>query len=217
MKILITGAKGMLAQAVKAKFEKENEIICTDVAELDITDENAVIEYVKEIKPDYIMNCAAYTAVDNAEDNEPLADKINGDGPGNLAKAAKIVDAILVHISTDYVFSGDLELEKSYTEDDKVGPVTAYGRTKLHGEEAVKNNTDKYYIFRTAWLYGEGKNFIRTMTGLGKTHDEVKVVMDQHGSPTYTEDLTNIIYQAVKNVKVINITEENNNDYLDIL
>ena len=112
MKILITGAKGMLAQAVKAKFEKENEVICTDVAELDITDENAVIEYVKEIKPDYIMNCAAYTAVDNAEDNEPLEDKINGDGPGNLAKAAKIVDATLVHISTDYVFSGDLELEK---------------------------------------------------------------------------------------------------------
>lgn len=199
MKILITGANGMLAKAVRERFKRENEIICTDVDELDITKEENVIKYIEELKPEYIINCAAYTAVDNAEDNEELAKKINGDGPANLAKAANKVGATLVHISTDYVFNGDLDIEKSYKEEDEVGPITAYGRTKLQGEEGVKNNTNKYYIFRTAWLYGEGKNFIRTMTELGKTHDEVKVVMDQHGSPTYTEDLTNIIYQAIEN------------------
>lgn len=199
MKILITGANGMLAKSVINKFSKENELVCTDVNELDITDENRVMEYVEKIKPEYIINCAAYTAVDKAEDNEELADKINGDGPANLAKAAKKVGSKLVHISTDYVFNGDLDITKTYKEDDKVDPVTAYGRTKQHGEEGVKNGTDQYYIFRTAWLYGDGNNFIRTMSKLGEKNKEVKVVSDQYGSPTYTEDLTNIIYQAIEN------------------
>ena len=198
MKILITGANGMLASSVRKRLANGNELICTDVADLDITDLEAVKKKVAEIKPEYIINCAAYTAVDKAEDNYDIADKINGDGPRNLAIAAKIEDATLIHISTDYVFNGELDISQAYSEDDEVGPVTVYGKTKLHGEEGVKENTDKYYIFRTAWLYGDGNNFVRTMLKLGKTKDELNVVADQHGSPTYAEDLANIIAEAIE-------------------
>ena len=199
MKILITGANGMLAKEVKEKFEKGNEVVATDVANLDITNEKMVQEVVKKVRPDYIINCAAYTAVDKAEDNYELADKINGDGPANLAKAAKANSAKLVHISTDYVFGGDLDISKDYKEDDAKAPVTAYGKTKLHGEEEIQKNMEDYYIFRTAWLYGiGGNNFVKTMTKLGTTRDEVNVVSDQHGSPTYAKDLTEIIYQAIE-------------------
>ena len=197
MKILITGANGMLAKSVKKRLEG-NELICTDVADLDITDEKAVKEYVADVKPEYIINCAAYTAVDKAETAGEIVEKINADGPRNLAKAAKENDSILVHISTDYVFGGDLDVEKDYKEEDPKNPVTAYGITKLHGEEAIQENTDKYYIFRTAWLYGDGNNFVRTMLKLGETKDELNVVSDQHGSPTYAEDLANFIGEAIE-------------------
>ena len=198
MKILVTGATGMLAKEVKGKFAEGNEIIATDVAELDITNEKAVMDYVMKTKPEYIINCAAYTAVDKAEENYELADKINGDGPTNLAKAAKSAGAKLVHVSTDYVFGGDLDVSKDYKEDDPKAPVTVYGKTKLHGEEGIEANMDEYYIFRTAWLYGVGgNNFVKTMTKLGSTRDEINVVSDQHGSPTYAKDLTEIIYQAI--------------------
>ena len=198
MKILVTGANGMLAKEVKEKFAEGNEIIATDVAELDITNEKAVMDYVMKTKPEYIINCAAYTAVDKAEENYELADKINGDGPTNLAKAAKSAGAKLVHISTDYVFGGDLDVSKDYKEDDPKAPVTVYGKTKLHGEEGIEANMDEYYIFRTAWLYGVGgNNFVKTMTKLGSTRNEINVVSDQHGSPTYAKDLTEIIYQAI--------------------
>ena len=198
MKILVTGANGMLAKEVKGKFAEGNEIIATDVAELDITNEKAVMDYVMKTKPEYIINCAAYTAVDKAEENYELADKINGDGPTNLAKAAKSAGAKLVHVSTDYVFGGDLDVSKDYKEDDPKAPVTVYGKTKLHGEEGIEANMDEYYIFRTAWLYGVGgNNFVKTMTKLGSTRDEINVVSDQHGSPTYAKDLTEIIYQAI--------------------
>ena len=196
-KILITGANGMLAKSVRERLSG-NELICTDVEDLDITNEAAVLEYVSNLKPDYIVNCAAYTAVDKAEEAGAIVEKINADGPGNLAKAAKAVDATLVHVSTDYVFGGDLDLDKCYKESDPTGPVTVYGTTKLHGEEQVQANTDKYYIFRTAWLYGDGNNFVRTMLKLGEDRDELSVVADQHGSPTYAEDLANIIGQAIE-------------------
>ncbi len=199
MKILVTGANGMLAKEIKEKFENGNEIIATDVAELDITNEQAVMEFVIKTKPDYIINCAAYTAVDKAEENFEIADKINGDGPTNLAKAVKVAKAKLVHISTDYVFGGDLDISKDYKEDDEKAPVTVYGKTKLHGEEGIISNMEEYYIFRTAWLYGVGgNNFVKTMTKLGTTRDEINVVSDQHGSPTYAKDLTEIIYQAIQ-------------------
>ena len=201
MKILITGANGMLAKAVRERF-KEHELILTDVVgtelSLDITNLKEVEEFVYNIKPDVIINCAAYTAVDKAETEEELARKINADGPRNLAIAASKNNCKLVHISTDYVFGGDLSLEEIYKEDDPKAPVTAYGRTKLAGEEAIEENMNSFYIFRTAWLYGDGKNFVRTMLKFGKEKDEVKVVCDQHGSPTYAVDLADIIYQALK-------------------
>ena len=198
MKILITGANGMLAKSVKKRLEPENELICTDVADLDITDEEAVLKFVTESKPDYIINCAAFTAVDKAETAGEIVERINADGPENLAKAAKANNSVLVHISTDYVFGGDLELEKDYKEEDEKAPVTVYGVTKLQGEEQIQANTDQYYIFRTAWLYGDGNNFVRTMLNLGEAKDEISVVADQHGSPTYAEDLANIIGEAIE-------------------
>ena len=199
MKILITGANGMLAKEVKEKFAEGNEITATDVADLDITDEKAVFDFVNKLKPDYIINCAAFTAVDKAEECYELADRINGDGPTNLAKAAKAAGSKLVHISTDYVFGGDLDISRDYKEDDPKEPVTVYGKTKLHGEQGIENNMEEYYIFRTAWLYGVGgNNFVKTMTKLGSTKDEINVVSDQHGSPTYAKDLSSIIYQAIE-------------------
>ncbi len=197
MKILITGANGMLANSVKKRLEG-NELICTDVEDLDITNYNAVLEFVQKTKPEYIVNCAAYTAVDKAETAGEIVEKINAQGPENLAKAAKENNSILIHISTDYVFGGELDIEKDYKEEDPKNPVTAYGITKLHGENKIKENTDKYYIFRTAWLYGEGNNFVRTMLKLAETKDELNVVADQHGSPTYAEDLANIIGEAIE-------------------
>ena len=198
MKILITGANGMLAKEIKEKFAQGNELILTDVAELDITNQEMVMKFVEKEKPECIINCAAFTAVDKAEVAGEIVEKINADGPGNLAKAAKANNATLVHVSTDYVFGGDLDVEKDYKEDDQKNPVTAYGITKLHGEEQIQANTDKYYIFRTAWLYGiGGNNFVKTMLKLGETKDELNVVADQHGSPTYAKDLSEIIYQAV--------------------
>ena len=214
MKILITGANGMLAKEVKERFKEGNELILTDVAELDITNKEGVIEFVKRENPDLIINCAAFTAVDKAETAGEIVEKINADGPGNLAKAAKETDSILVHISTDYVFGGDLDLSKDYKEDDPKKPVTAYGITKLHGEEQIEANTDKYYIFRTAWLYGiGGNNFVKTMTKLGTDRDELSVVADQHGSPTYAKDLAEFIYQAVTKKIPFGIYNATNNGY----
>lgn len=212
MKILITGANGMLAKAVRNQF-KDEELILTDVAELDITSLEAVKEFVNQNKPEYIINCAAYTAVDKAEEDYDLAEKINSDGPKNLAIAASQNNCTLIHISTDYVFGGDLELEKVYQEDDSKAPVTVYGITKLHGEEAIQNNCDKYYIFRTAWLYGDGNNFVRTMLKLGKEKEDLNVVADQHGSPTYAVDLANIIYQAIEKKIPYGIYHTTNQEY----
>lgn len=197
MKILITGANGMLAKAVKEEL-KENELVCTDVEELDITNLDAVRLYTKKVKPDYIINCAAYTAVDKAEEQEELVYKINAIGPKNLAIAAQEDNAVLVHISTDYVFGGEKDVSEDYSEDDEKNPQAVYGKTKLAGEKFIEENCKKFYIFRTAWLYGEGHNFVRTMINLSKEHDKVKVVNDQHGSPTYAVDLASIIHQAME-------------------
>ena len=214
MKILITGANGMLAKEVKEKFAQGNELVLTDVTELDITNKEMVMNVVKREKPDCIINCAAFTAVDKAEVAGEIVEKINADGPGNLAIAAKENDVILVHVSTDYVFGGDLDIEKDYKEDDSKNPVTAYGITKLHGEEQIQANTDKYYIFRTAWLYGiGGNNFVKTMLKLGEAKDELNVVADQHGSPTYAKDLAEIIYQAVTNKIPYGVYNSTNEGY----
>ncbi len=197
MRILITGANGMLAQAIKKEFAG-NELILTDVNELDITSIESVKKVVRENKPELIINCAAYTAVDKAEEQEELAYEINAIGPRNLAISAKENDCILVHISTDYVFGGNRKISSEYKEEDEKNPKTVYGTTKLNGEVFIDENCLKYYIFRTAWLYGEGKNFVRTMIELSKTRDEVNVVNDQHGSPTYAVDLASIIHQSLE-------------------
>lgn len=197
MKILITGANGMLAKAVRNEMKKE-ELICTDVNELDITNLEAVREFVKTNKPQYIINCAAYTAVDKAEEQVELARKINAIGPKNLAITANENDCTLIHISTDYVFGGDKPINYVYNEDDEKAPNSVYGITKLEGEQNIISSCFKYYIFRTAWLYGDGNNFVRTMLKLGKEKESVNVVCDQHGSPTYSVDLAVIIHEAIK-------------------
>lgn len=197
MKILVTGANGMLAKAVRNEL-KDEELILTDVAELDITNLEAVREFIKANKPEYIINCAAYTAVDKAEEQEELARKVNAEGPKNLAIAANEEDCTLIHISTDYVFGGDKDVKEIYTEEEEKNPVTVYGITKLEGERNIIDSCFKYYIFRTAWLYGDGNNFVRTMIKLGQEKDELNVVADQHGSPTYAVDLASIIHQAIE-------------------
>ena len=199
MKILVTGSKGMLGQDVIKKFEKNTELIFTDHKTLDIINCKKVEEIVQKEKPNFIINCAAYTNVDKAEDEYELANKINCIGPQNLAKSAKEVDATLIHVSTDYVFDGNLNLDKKYNEQDIANPLSVYGKTKLEGEKGIIKYTDKYYIFRTAWLFGKnGKNFVTTILNLAKLKDKINVVLDQYGSPTYTKDLCNIIENSIE-------------------
>lgn len=192
-KIIVTGCHGQLGIAINQLLADNHDyqLINTDVEELDITSVDKVVAFAKEIKPDAIINCAAYTAVDAAETHIDLNYRINALGPRNLAVAASETGARLVHISTDYVFPGNSE--KPLTEFDPVGPVSVYGKTKLAGENFVKEFSERYYILRTAWLYGEGKNFVRTMLELSKTHDQLTVVNDQFGSPTSTKELAKAI------------------------
>lgn len=197
-KILLIGSNGMLGSELKERLKKKYEVYGTTIETLDITDKEAVIAKAEEIKPYFIINCAAYTNVDGCEVNEDLALAVNGKAVGNIAEAAKTVDATLIHISTDYVFPGNLPVDEYYTEDMKPSPVSSYGRTKLVGEQNAEK-AGKYYILRTAWLYGlGGKNFVKTMIRLSKDRDEITVVNDQHGSPTCTTTLCDIIEQVME-------------------
>ena len=209
MKVLTTGANGQLGRALYdiLKDEKEVTLVSTDyvvpemktlfpIQSLDITDADAVMDLIKKEKPDVIINCAAYTQVDLCETEEEKAFQINAIGPLNLAKAAKVVDAKLVQVSTDYVFEGNGE--KPYIETDQTKPVSAYGRTKLAGEEAVQKEWDKVFIIRTAWLYGDGKNFVKTMLKLADTHTELRVVKDQFGTPTTAMELAKMIWYLIQ-------------------
>ena len=192
-KILVTGCNGQLGKAIQKEYESEAvELILTDVADLDITDNAQVLQFVREHKPQVIMNCAAHTAVDLCEEQWDLAYRINAIGPRNLAIAATQTGAKLMHISTDYVFSGDGD--HPYTEFDPVGPNSAYGKTKLEGERFVQQFAKNYFIIRTAWLYGDGKNFVKTMLKLAGTRDNVSVVKDQFGSPTSAAELAKMMH-----------------------
>ncbi len=192
--LALIGANGMLAQAVTEAAPDDYAIVPLDLPEFDMTDAGFVDEVLGRIKPDVIVNCAAYTNVDGCETEEALATKVNGDGPGNLARTAKALDATLVHISTDYVFSG---LKTSpYTEEDMTDPQSGYGRSKLAGETAIlESGLEKFFIIRTSWLYGPGgNNFVETILRLAKQREELHIVADQVGSPTFTHDLANAIF-----------------------
>lgn len=192
-KVLLIGADGMLGGELKERLEKKYEVVGTTLETLDICNRDAVFAKANEVKPYFVINCAAFTNVDACEVKEDVALAVNGTAVGNIADAAKANDATFIHISTDYVFAGDLDVEKAYTEDMEPNPVSAYGRTKLVGEENAKK-AEKYYILRTAWLYGiRGKNFVKTMLRLSKEKDEITVVDDQNGSPTTTTTLCEII------------------------
>lgn len=192
-KILVTGCEGQLGREIQKEYENEEAmLVCTDVGDLDISDNAQVNRYVRELQPDVIMNCAAYTAVDACENAWETAYRLNAIGPRNLAIAARETGAKLMHISTDYVFDGNAD--QPYTEFDEVHPVSAYGKTKLEGERFVQQFADRCFILRTAWLYGEGNNFVRTMLRLAESHDEVRVVCDQYGSPTSTAELAKVMH-----------------------
>ena len=203
MNILVTGANGQLGHEMQlAAKESENTYVFTDVAEgyekLDITNVDEVRRMVRERNIQVIVNCAAYTNVDKAEDDVVMADLLNNRAVENLAVAAKEADAVLVHVSTDYVFQGDRNVP--CREDWPTHPLGVYGQTKLAGEQSLLRVGCRYLIFRTAWLYSAfGKNFVKTMQTLTATKDSLKVVFDQVGTPTYAGDLAALIYHIIEN------------------
>ena len=228
MRILVTGARGQLGKAVIRELLGENQdfdfkLMLTvsndaswnslynwmkdeglsdaraEITALDIRDYYLVKAALSSFMPDVVINCVAYTAVDDCEDYEEEAGLVNETGVKNLALAAKEIGAVLVHISTDYVFDGNGT--SPYTEDEEVNPVNAYGRTKALGERAVFENMEKYFIIRTAWLYGEGKNFVKTMISLSEKNKTLRVVSDQIGSPTSANELARFIVYLIQTDK----------------
>ncbi len=196
-KILITGANGQLGNEMKVLFSdySQFEFFPTDVAELDLCDRQAIDDFIKANKIDYIVNCAAYTAVDKAEDEIDLCYKINRDAVGNLAKAAS-GKAKIIHVSTDYVFDG--QGKEPYKETDATHPQSVYGKSKREGEEVLLKNCRESITIRTAWLYSSfGNNFVKTMIRLGKERDSLNVVADQIGTPTYAADLAKAIMNII--------------------
>lgn len=202
MRILVTGVKGQLGFDVVNELKKNNiEAVGVDIEEMDITDAAAVKKVITESKVDGVIHCAAYTAVDAAEDNEEICRKINAGGTKNIADVCKELDIKMMYISTDYVFNG--QGETPWQPDCKdYKPLNVYGQTKLEGELAVSETLDKYFIVRIAWVFGvNGKNFIKTMLNVGKTHDTVTVVNDQIGTPTYTYDLARLLVDMIQTDK----------------
>jgi dTDP-4-dehydrorhamnose reductase len=193
IKTLIIGANGMLGSDLCKVFP---ESVMITHKELDITNRDQVMETIQKIKPTFVLNAAAYTNVDDCEENQELAFQVNGYGPGHIAEACSIVGAGLVHFSTDYIFDGT---KKSYIESDIPNPINVYGHSKLIGENKIIENIDDYRIIRISWLFGiHGKNFIETMLRLSREMDIVKVVNDQFGKPTYTLDLAKKVKEIIK-------------------
>mgnify|MGYP006385269113 FL=1 len=199
MKILVTGANGQLGSELRSvASSSKHDYIFTDVAELDIADIDAIFKFMETNKIEVVINCAAYTNVDKAEDDERTANLINRDASENLAVACKVNNAMLIHVSTDYVFGGKSCLP--LTEEQPTSPIGAYGRTKLAGERAIQEVGCRYMIFRTSWLYSEfGNNFVKTMMRLTNERDNLNVVFDQVGTPTYAADLASTIVHIIEN------------------
>jgi len=222
-KILLTGCNGQLGRAIQKEYGDTVEFIRTDMIEgegitvLDISDLEAVRALCKEQAPDVIINCAAYTNVDGCEKNEDAAYSANAIGPKNLAIASREFGAKLIHVSTDYVFDGKGALGRPYEEDDTPNPISAYGRTKLAGEKFVQEEAKEYFILRTAWLYGDGHNFVKTMLKLSETHNEVSVVCDQVGTPTSAVELSKMIHflEPTEEYGIYHATCEGNTNWAD--
>ena len=203
MKILVTGVKGQLGYDVVNELEKRGHTaIGVDIEDMDITDADSVNKVITEANPDVVIHCAAWTAVDLAEDEENIEKVrlVNATGTENIAKACKNLDCKMIYISTDYVFDG--QGTRPWEPDDERNPINVYGQTKYEGELAVEKWLEKYFIVRIAWVFGiNGKNFVRTMLNLGKTHDKLTVVNDQIGSPTYTYDLAKLLVDMAETDK----------------
>lgn len=194
MKILVTGGYGQLGTALKDMLKNE-DVLLTDTDSMDITDTSQVEKVFKDFQPDWLVHGAALTNVDGCEENPELADKINHIGTKILARQCKKADCKMIYISTDYVFDGTKGAP--YTEEDEPSPKSVYGKTKLDGEKAVREISGGY-ILRTSWVYGQGNNFVQTMLKLSEKMDEIKVVNDQFGRPTYAPDLAKAIYDVIK-------------------
>jgi len=221
LRTLILGAKGMLGQELAKSFASYEPTLW-DIDEIDITDQSQVNKKIGELAPKLIINAAAYTNVDACEENEELATRVNSTAVGYLAEVSKKLDATLVHYSTDYVFDGSKK--EGYAEDDVPNPINAYGRSKLVGEEQILKQVSttpadrqddglKYYIIRTAWLYGHaGKNFVETMLSLVEKREPIKVVDDQIGSPTYAPDLAQATFDLITSKKESGIYHRTNSE-----
>ena len=214
MKVFVTGVKGQLGYDVVNELEKRGHTaVGVDIDELDITDAAAVEAMLTEVKPDAVIHCAAWTAVDAAEDNIEKCRLVNAGGTENIAKVCKALDCKMMYISTDYIFDG--EGTRPWEPDDPVTtPLNVYGLTKYEGEEAVRKNVEKFFIVRIAWVFGKGKNFIKTMINLGKTHDHLTVVNDQVGTPTYTYDLARLLVDMIETDKYGNYHATNEGGYI---
>ena len=201
MKILVTGAKGQLGYDIVKELNKRNVLHKgIDFDDCDITNKKAVFATIEEYVPTAVIHCAAYTAVDKAEDEPELCRKINEDGTRNIALACKQVDAKMIYISTDYVFPGTGD--HFYKPTDATNPVSVYGKTKLTGEKVIQDILDRYFIVRISWVFGQnGNNFVKTMLRLGKERDSLNVVCDQIGSPTYTADLASLLCDMAESEK----------------
>ena len=199
MRILVTGRDGQVARALRAKAGGDVEMIALGRPDLDLAQPASLVGAVARVRPDAIVNAAAYTAVDKAEEEEALATMINGAAAGALAKAAADLGVPIIQISTDYVFDGSKA--GPYVESDPVAPVNAYGRSKLAGERAVAAANRRHAILRTSWVYdGEGKNFLKTMLRLAETRDELGVVADQTGAPSYAPDIADAVIAVARNL-----------------
>lgn len=214
MKVFVTGVKGQLGYDVVNELEKRGHTaIGVDIEDLDITDAAAVDKMITEAAPEAVIHCAAWTAVDAAEDNEEKCRQVNVNGTENIAKVCKKLNCKMMYISTDYIFDG--KGTRPWEPDDPVTtPLNVYGQTKYEGELAVRNNVEKFFIVRIAWVFGKGKNFIKTMLNLGKTHDHLTVVNDQYGTPTYTYDLARLLVDMIETDKYGNYHATNEGSYI---